>query len=248
MKKISLIPLRTLDWNNPQEKRRHNRALFNVVAPAYDRVTRRLSFGRDRAWKKRLIRSLPPLATPACLDIACGTGDLSAALRTRYPDARISGLDLNPVMLGIARSKHNDAGVEFIEGDMGHLPFPDGSIDILTGGYALRNAPDLSTTLQEVRRVLRPGGTAAFLDFSRSGCRPWAALQHLLLRVWGGFWGVVLHGNAQVYGYIAASLARFPAVGELRRFFRENGLEIIREKRLFFGFTRLFLVRKSGGD
>lgn len=247
MKKSQLNPLRSLDWNNPQEKRQHNRDLFDVVAPAYDRVTRRLSFGRDRSWKKKLIRSLPPFAAPVCLDIACGTGDLSAALHTRYPEGRISGLDLNPVMLGIARNKHAATGIEFLEGDMARLPFPDESIDILTGGYALRNAPELATTLSEIRRVLRSGGSAAFLDFSRSGCTPCAALQLFLLRVWGGFWGLILHGDAQVYGYIAASLARFPAVRELRRLFRENGLEIIREKRLFFGFTRLVLVRKSGG-
>ena len=87
-------------------------------------------------------------------------------------------------------------------------------VDIVTGAYALRNAPDLRRALEEVRRILAPGGVAAFLDFARPSAPALAALQHRLLSTLCGFWGLVLHGNPEIHGrYIAASLAPYAPMG-----------------------------------
>lgn len=129
------------------------------------------------------------MRAPVCLDVACGTGDVARLLASRYPDGEIHGLDLTPAMIEIARRRDESGSIHFAVGDMGRLDFPDASADLITGSYAIRNAPDLDSTLAEFARVLRPGGCAAFLDFSKpAGCFRQAIQSHLL-RLWGGFWG-----------------------------------------------------------
>jgi demethylmenaquinone methyltransferase/2-methoxy-6-polyprenyl-1,4-benzoquinol methylase len=182
--------------------------LFRDVAPRYNLITRLLSFGRDAAWKRWLISQLPDQADRV-LDLACGTGDLTRALLARYPDARVTGLDLTPEMLDIARATGPES-LTYMEADMCNTGLKDHSVDLITGGYALRNAPDLDMALHETARLLRPGGTAAFLAFSAPRHPLLRRLHNGLLLFWGGLWGLLIHGNPRVYAYIAHSLARFP--------------------------------------
>ena len=221
-----------------------NRALFTEVAPKYDFVTRALSLGRDTAWKRQLIEMLPALPAPVCVDLACGTGDLSRLLARRYPRGQITGLDLTPAMLAIARQQVTLPNVSFVEGSMQKLPFEDGSVDIITGGYALRNAPALAPALEEIRRVLKPGATAAFLDFSKTPSRTGQAIGHMTLKGWGGFWGLVLHGNPDVYGYIADSLRLFPDRDALATAFSACGLLVRRRCRFYGGLLESLVLER----
>jgi demethylmenaquinone methyltransferase/2-methoxy-6-polyprenyl-1,4-benzoquinol methylase len=230
----------------PDSKRSYNERLFTEVAPRYDRITRLLSFGRDAAWKRDLVARLQARTAPRCLDVACGTGDLAGLLRNRYPDARITGVDLTEPMLALARQRHANGRIEFVRGDMGRLEAADGSVDIVTGGYALRNAPDLPSFLKEVRRVLRPGGIAAFLDFSKPDSPVRAALDHFLLKLWGGLWGLAFHRDPHVYGYIADSLRQFPTRQGLRQAFRDAGLTVREGLPRFFGMIEILLAEKAG--
>ena len=230
--------------STPDKKREFNREVFGEIAAEYDRVTPSLSFGRDRVWKRDLISTLPPLSRPRCLDLACGTGDLCELLSVKYPDAEIVGLDLTEMMLNIARTRIHGPRVTFQAGDMGRLDFPDDSFDIVTGGYALRNAPDLRQALAEIRRVLKPGGTAAFLDFSKPPPGVFQSLEILALRFWGGLFGLVLHGNPEVYSYIAASLRQFPDRPTLHKMLEEGGFEIVESRTFFLGVMERLTVRK----
>jgi ubiquinone/menaquinone biosynthesis methyltransferase len=229
----------------PDRKRLLNEKLFGEIAAEYDRVTPPLSLGRDRAWKRDLIDSLPPRARPRCLDIACGTGDLCELLAAKYPDAEIVGLDLTEAMLTIARTRVSGPGVTFRAGDMCRMDFPDNSFDIVTGGYALRNAPDLKQALAEIRRVLKPGGTAAFLDFSKPPSKSFQTLEHLALSFWGGLFGLLLHGNPEVYSYIAASLRQFPDRVALRELLGEKGLSVLESRLFFFGVIERVTIRRA---
>ena len=216
----------------PDKKRELNKELFGGIAANYDRTNAFLSFWRDRAWKRDLIGSLPPLNRPRCLDIACGTGDVCELLSLKYPDADVVGVDISEPMLTIARARMSGPSVTFREGDMCRMDFPDGSFDIVTGGYALRNAPDLKQALAEIRRVLKPGGSAAFLDFSKPPSRVFQCLEFLVLAVWTGICGLLL-GKPKEYSYIVASLRQFPDRLALHKLLEENGFAVI-ESRLFF--------------
>jgi len=232
----------------PDAKREYNEALFAEVARRYDFVTRALSLGRDQAWKRALLDSLPDAdaaavgGEPVCVDLACGTGDVTFLLARRYPRGTVCGVDLTPEMLAIARARTTLPNVRLALGDMHRLPFDPGSIDVVTGSYALRNAPSLSVALAEIHRVLRPGGTAAFLDFSKSPQRVWQRLTSGVLYVWGAFWGLVLHRQPAVYAYIAKSLWHFPDRVTLRRALSEAGLAEVSSRRFYGGTLELITV------
>ena len=238
--------LADFDLQKPASKRDYNRRVFRAVAPRYAAVTWLLSFGWDALWKRSLVARLPhrPPETRRtrrvrALDLACGTGDLTRLLARRYPGGRVEGLDLSPAMLARARRRRGPENVSYRLGDLHRLPYPAASFDLVTGGYALRNAPDLRRSLREVRRVLRPGGTAAFLDFNRSP-RPWLGrLQVLALRWWGGLWGRLLHGNPEVYAYIAETLALFPDRARFEALLGELGFRRVRSRLPPGGFVSL---------
>ena len=238
----------------PAAKREYNELLFAEVARRYDFVTRALSLGRDQAWKRTLINSLPgegpssALPTPVCLDLACGTGDVAFALAQRYPQGSVCGLDLTAEMLTIARARNRHLNVRLELGDMHQLPFPSASVDIVTGSYALRNAPALNVALQEIYRVLRPGGTAAFLDFSKSPHWLWQRLAYCVLFVWGSFWGLLLHRQPSVYAYIAKSLWQFPDRRELRQTLSEIGFLPVCSRRFYFGTLEMITVIKPSPE
>lgn len=238
----------------PEAKREYNEVLFGEVARRYDLVTRALSLGRDQAWKRALLAALPSAdATPGgrapmCVDLACGTGDVAFALARRYPRGTICGIDLTPEMLAIARAKNRFPNVSLELGDMHHLPFASASVDIVTGSYALRNAPALTVALQEIHRVLRPGGTAAFLDFSKSPHWLWQRLTYGVLYAWGAFWGLLLHRQPAVYAYIAKSLWHFPDRLSLRRQLTQLGFTELSSRQFYFGTLEMITVAKAIAD
>jgi len=239
-------------WNtrerlsDPLLKRELNEQIFSVVAPRYDVITRLLSFNRDRVWKERMVDGLPPKTAPVCLDLACGTGDIAIRLASKYPDGNIIGLDLTEPMLELARLRCTSPRIQFQRGDMGRTGLASGSVDIVTGGYALRNAGDLREVLAEIYRVLKPGGIGCFLDFSKPRGRTLQKLEGLLLKFWGGLWGLIFHGDPGVYTYIAESLARFPDRRQLAVMFRSQGFEIQSSEFFFCGIVQRIMLHKSG--
>lgn len=242
-----LAAIAAADLRSPTRKRRYNRCLFAQVAPRYQLATRCLSFGRDRHWKALLLDRLPEATEPVVVDLACGTGDLALALARRYPSGQVTGLDISSRMLQRAQQRAAGAALHnlrFAEADMDDLPLPPQSVDIVTGGYAIRNAPDLQNALFEIYRVLRPGGMAAFLEFASPPQRWRRTLQLRLLRLWGQIWGLLLHGNPEVYAYIARSLTHFPDSQALDCLLQRIGFAPPRSRSLMAGFVRATWVTK----
>jgi ubiquinone/menaquinone biosynthesis methyltransferase len=230
--------------SSPHEKRSYNRQLFSIVAKRYNIVTWVLSFGQDSSWKKWLVQNIPSSKPPMVVDIASGNGDIALRLRRRYSSSVVIAADITPEMAaGTARRRIARSRVPFAVQDMSCLGFKSQCADIITGGYALRNAPDLETTLVEIRRVLKSGGIAAFLDFSKPSLRAAAAIEFLLLKVWGCFWGFVFHGRPQIYGYIAESLRVFPDRTTFHGLLARHRLEVLRSRRFFFGIVEAIVCR-----
>jgi len=228
----------------PERKRLFNELHFEEAARRYDLATKAMSLGRDAAWKRALVAALPALPAPACADLACGTGDVAFLLAERYPGGMVVGVDIAARMLALAGDRNRSPNVRFECGDMGSLPFPDGSFDIVTGSYALRNAPELRAALAEVRRVLKVDGTAAVLDFSRPTRPLLQLLQYLLLRCWCGFWGLLLHGTPEIHGYVAESRKGFPDRVQLLEILGEEGFAVTSSRRFFLGITELLVLQR----
>ena len=208
-------------------------------------ATRILSFGQDAKWKRYLIEAIPHLNNPVCLDLACGTGDITFHLAKKFPQGRIEGIDITQPMLDIARRRNCYHHVSLVQKEMCPLDYPDRYADLISGGYALRNAPDLKHALVEVHRVLKPCGIAAFLDFSKPENIVLQKYEYWLLKMWGGVWGLLLHGDTRVHGYISASLKAYPNRDRLQNAFRQLGFEILTSKRFFLGITEMVILRKS---
>lgn len=207
--------------SDPARKQSFVTPMFDVIAPRYDQFTRRFSFGMDERWKRELIASalasFPPSEGRALLDVACGTGDLAFALAAARPLSRVLGVDASAQMIAQAVARRNTGGAGsplFTVGDLTRLELADGSIDLVTAGYALRNVPDWRAGLAELARVVRPGGRLVTLDFYRPESSLWRAAFLGYLRVSGDLVGLRWHGRAVVYGYIARSIRDFASAGE----------------------------------
>lgn len=229
---------------DPEQKKAYNAGLFTRVAAEYDLATRAMSLGRDRRWKRRLVARLPELRAPRCVDLACGTGDVALALARKYPEGEIIGVDLTPSMLELARARVHGENIRFLQRDMCRLELPDGWADIVTGSYALRNAPVLEKAVAEIRRVLKPGGWAGFLDFSKFASQPWQAMQLALLKLWGGGWGIIIHGRPE-HAYIAESLRQFPDCRQCQARLKRSGFQLVHQESFMLGFLKLLIVRKQ---
>lgn len=199
---------------DPARKQGFVTPMFDVIAPRYDQFTRRFSFGMDAEWKRALVRDALEGFAPGAtaLDVACGTGDLAFALAQARPQARVLGIDASAQMIAQARQRaamNRGTNPLFRVADLMQLELPDDSVDLVTGGYALRNVPDWRGGLCELARVLRRGGRLVTLDFYRPRQAVWRAVYLAYLRVAGDVVGWRWHGRAVVYGYIARSIRDF---------------------------------------
>ncbi len=242
----------------PEGKRRYVRSLFATIAGRYDLITVILSYGQDRRWKRRLIDLVDPSRLPGppddvrALDLATGTGDLAFALGSRA--ARVVGLDVTQPMIAIAAAKasarreRGDLRVpRFLVGDMLALPFPSGSFDVITTGYGLRNVPDLDRAIDEMLRVLKPGGQALSLDFDKPSSRVVLAPYLLYLTIVGAVLGWLLHRDPDTYRYIPASIRRYPGAAAVARLMERRGFERVRHYPVLGGLMAIHHAQKPCG-
>jgi len=224
----------------PEIKRRYNQRLFATIAARYDLITRLLSFGQDQAWKKRVVDLAGVTAADSVLDLACGTGDLAA--RSAARGARVVGLDLTPRMLTLARERR--AGSQLIAGDMCLLPIAGGQFSVVTVGYGLRNVPDLPSALDEIHRVLAPGGRLCALDFDKPEAAWLRGIYLGYLNVVGGALGWALHRDPDTYRYIPASIRRYPGARGVVKLMEASGFVDVRHVKVFGGLMAIHVARK----
>lgn len=236
-------------FTSPEQKRRHVRRLFSTIADRYDLITVLLSWGRDRAWKRRLIRDSGVHAGDHLVDLACGTGDI-AWLAARA-GATVTGLDITLRMVELARRKATagaDGGqapiARFAIADMMSLPLPDSTVDVVTTGYGLRNVPALGEAIDEIARVLRPGGRLASLDFNRpqAAVIRWPYLAYLT--VVGSVLGWILHRDPDTYRYIPESLRRYPGAHGVAGLLRARGFTDVRVVPILGGLMTIHVATK----
>lgn len=218
------------------------RRLFHTIADRYDLITVLFSYGRDRRWKERIVALAEVRAGQHALDLAAGTGDI--AFGVAAGGARVVALDITLRMLQIAKVKRPPAApVTFVAGDMMALPFPDAAFDLVTTGYGIRNVPRIEPAIDEIRRVLRPGGLLLSLDFDRPRNAVVRGVYLGYLTVVGSAVGWILHRDPDTYRYIPESIRRYPGAAAVSALLARAGFAESRVVPLLGGLMAINIAR-----
>ena len=230
--------------NSAEDHARRVRDMFARISPRYDLLNHLLSGNIDKRWRRNVIEKLRPLLSPHAqvLDVACGTGDLSIALFENI-GARVTGVDFCRPML--ERAARKQPRIAFVEGDALQLPFDDGVFDAVTIAFGLRNLSSVEHGLTELRRVLKPNGWTAILEFSRPvvpGFRSLAAAYctRLLPRIGG-----LISGSRSAYEYLPDSVSRFPDQETLSAMMTAAGFADVGFENLTGGVAALHTGRRA---
>jgi len=211
------------------------REMFTQIAPRYDLLNHLLSLQFDRLWRARVARLLLPILARSdalVLDLCCGTGDLALSL-ARAGKARVIGADFAHPMLmranektSVARANSNSAqkhSVVFLEADALCLPFAGGSFDLVATAFGFRNLVNYEAGLREIRRVLKPRGTLAILEFTEPPDNPLGSAYRWYFRKILPRIGAFVSGDRNAYTYLPASVSRFFAPRELASLMKSVG-------------------------
>ncbi len=211
---------------------------FDTIARTYDRLNRLMTLGLDRRWRKRALRGVQGNV----LDVACGTGDMAVSLVER--GCTVTGIDLSEEMLAIARQKA--PMVTFMIADAEHLPFPDASFDAVTCAFGVRNFVHLEQGLNEMLRVLKPGGQLVILELATPDTPLVKPFYNLYTRRIIPWLGSRIAGNREAYTYLPASIERFPKGDAFLEKIRNSQFPILncRQRKLTFGVCRLYTASR----
>jgi len=226
--------------------------MFISIAPRYDLLNHVLSLNVDRLWWRRTARTFRHiLQRPKArvLDLCCGTGDMTFALRRQARQAKpqIIGADFAHTMLQRAVTKSvglNSSRPAWIEADALTLPFPKEHFDLVTSAFGFRNLADYDAGLREIVRILRPGGECGILDFSEPkgmmGVLYRVYFKQLLPRI-----GTMISGVRGPYAYLPASVQRFPEPDELLQRMKQAGFAETTWTPYTFGIAGLYRGKKA---
>lgn len=219
--------------------------MFDRIAERYDVLNRLLSFRRDVAWRKFLYKKLPDGTGLRVLDLATGTGDVLLGLAASGNKVGTGvGLDKSAKMLALGRQKAGKRGllnaVKLLRGDATALCFTADSFDAVTMAFGIRNVPDVPRTLQEIRRILKPGGRVLILEFSlpRNGIIRGLYLfyfRNVLTRI-----GAFVSGDQHAYRYLNRSAEEFPRGEAFCLILRDAGFTSVQAYPLTFGVATLY--------
>jgi demethylmenaquinone methyltransferase / 2-methoxy-6-polyprenyl-1,4-benzoquinol methylase len=220
------------------------RGMFAGLAPRYDLLNSLLSQGQDRRWRRRAAQLTRVQPGGRVLDVCTGTGALAALLRRRVgPTGEVVGIDLTESMLEVARTRVPD--VTFVVGDACALPFPEDSFDAATMAFGLRNISDRQRALDELARVLRPGGRAVILEFSQVHRLLQPAYHWYSRRVIPVIARGVM-GRGSAYRYLTDSIAAFASPQLVTAWLQQAGFSPVQQYRMTAGVVAIHVGRRGG--
>lgn len=220
------------------------REMFSTIAPRYDLLNHLLSFNVDRLWWWRTARTFRHILSQPdvlVLDLCCGTGDMTFALKRRAgrSGAKFCGADFAHPMVRRALAKTNSSGLSWIEADALNLPLPDARFHLVTSAFGFRNLANYDVGLREIHRVLASGGEVGILDFGEPsglvGKIYRIYFRHVLPAV-----GTVISGVRGPYAYLPASVQRFPEPNEMLSRMRKAGFRNVSWTPYTFGIAGLY--------
>lgn len=233
--------------NSKGNKKEQVEQMFDNIAPKYDFLNHFLSLGIDKIWRKKAVRLLKKYQPKNILDVATGTGDFAIAARKTGAE-QIIGFDLSGQMIRVGEQKVKrlklDKLIQFEKGDSENMPFDDESFDAITVAFGVRNFENLEAGLDEFYRVLKPGGVAVVLEFSKPKYFPFKQFYKFYFFKILPFIGGLISKDASAYSYLPESVMAFPDDQNFLGILIERGFDSAFQKRQTFGIATIYLAVK----
>ncbi len=236
-------------YNNESTSKKEEVAeMFNNISKRYDFLNHFLSLGIDKLWRKKAIKKLRDLQPKKILDIATGTGDFAIAALKLNP-TEVIGVDISQGMLDVGIEKMKRKGVDHVIqmkiGDSEELPFEDGYFDALTVGFGVRNYENLEKGLTDMLRVLRPGGKAIILEFSKPKKFPMKQAFGFYSKRIIPFFGKRISKDERAYAYLPESVAAFPEGKEFMEILEKIGYTDVSAQTVSGGIATIYAGTKK---
>ncbi|MGA2159501.1 MAG: bifunctional demethylmenaquinone methyltransferase/2-methoxy-6-polyprenyl-1,4-benzoquinol methylase UbiE [Dehalococcoidia bacterium] len=239
--------------NHPAGKPKPLHRIFTTIPERYDLINHVITLGMDTGWRKQAALACLSSRPQRILDICCGTGDLTIVIaRLAEYNPEIIGVDYSQPMLDKAAEKAaklaRGKDIKFVNSEIAQLPFQDSWFDCVGISFAFRNLtyknPLAQEHLDEVLRVLKPGGKYVIVESSQPGSAFIRMLDHLYMRLWVFPSGLLISGNKAAYKYLVESAEQFFSAEEAQEFLIKAGFKQVTFKRLFFGAAAVYVATK----
>lgn len=210
--------------------------MFNIIANRYDFLNNLMSLSTQRYIKYKSIKNLNIKPHDKIIDLCCGTGDLSIIIKQIEPQADVTGIDFSDKMLEVAKQKSQN--IQYLQGDVTALPYPDNTFDCAVMGFGLRNIQNAEKAVEEAYRILKPGGCFMHLDFGK---------KNLISKVFDITIPVLAKlftENYSAYAYLIKSKQIFPEPEDLIKDFESKGFRLKKRQDFLFGVISMQVMVK----
>ena len=230
--------------NSEAEKKEQIAEMFDNISVKYDLLNRVLSVGIDILWRKRAIKLLKQYTPEKILDIATGTGDFAVEAVSLNPK-EVIGIDISDGMLAIGvekiKKKNLDSIIKLENGDSQNLRFDTNYFDAATCGFGVRNFQNLEKGLIEINRVLKPGGAAAILEFSKPEAFPVKQLYNFYFKNILPLLGRMVSKDTAAYTYLPESVNEFPYGDEFVEIMKNCKFKTVKARKVTFGIATIYI-------
>lgn len=235
-------------YDEREEKGQQVEQMFDNIAPTYDKLNHRLSLDIDKGWRKKAIKHLESYRPQTILDIATGTGDFAILAAEMLHPQKLIGADISEGMIEIGRKKVKQKGLQdiisFEKEDCLALSYPDNSFDAVTAAFGIRNFANLDKGLQEMCRVLKPGGHLSILELTTPVTFPMRQLFHIYANSVLPVYGRLISKDTNAYSYLTKTIEAFPQGERMTDILHEAGFSQAAFKRLTFGICTMYVATK----
>ncbi|MGB1288103.1 MAG: ubiquinone/menaquinone biosynthesis methyltransferase [Aggregatilineales bacterium] len=220
-----------------QERSEYVQQMFGKIAKRYNLMNRVMTFGQDMRWRRHVIKQAALPAGGTLLDLATGTGDIAFEAYKAVPDAQVIGADFAIPMMRVGQQLQHGSDIDWAAADAMALPFKNAKFDAVVSGYLVRNVIDISQTLTEQKRILKPGGRIVILDTSpppNNILKPFILIHlNFVIPVLGRLIGG--KAAADAYTYLPESTQSFKTPEELAQLMHDAGYTDVSYKTFMFG-------------
>ena len=230
------------------EKASQVEAMFDNIAPSYDKLNHRMSWNIDYGWRKKAIKSLSPYQPQTILDIATGTGDFAILAAKMLQPQKLIGVDISEGMMEIGRQKVRQQQLErtisFSKEDCLNLSFEENTFDAVTAAFGIRNFADLDRGLSEMCRVLKNGGHLSIVELTTPVSFPMKQLFHLYSHTVLPVYGRLISKDTSAYSYLTKTIDAFPQGELMMDILKKAGFKSTSFRRLTFGICTMYTATK----